>query len=201
MTKKILLKEILKLERSLLRSYRALATEKYARSNQAYNLMKEIFTEIKSTGNFKTIAKSRMKKDELYNYYEQLKYIRNLQSSTVKGWREQRKQWREEAKQDGIDVDGIDENYDEWIDHIDSRPWQESASFYYDSEELNRISWLEPSEQFTELQKWLLEVEADPDVKAMMTEGNYTKISTIHNPGNTKDILNIIWDSVLMRRG
>ncbi len=191
MTKNELLIEIKKLENSLEKSYRSLRTEKYIRSNEAFQLMKEVFTETYS--GYKTRAKSKLKKDELLNYYEQLKHIRSLRSSTVKGWREQKSQWRKEAKEKGIDTYAIEKKYDNWIDFIDSKPWQESAGEYYDSEELNRISWLEESEQYGELMKWCLIVEEDK--KELFESQHYTKISTILTPANTEDVLNEIWRS------
>lgn len=191
MTKKELLIEIQKLEKSLEKSYRSLRTEKYIRSNEAFQLMKEVFTETYS--GYKTRAKSKLKKDELLNYYEQLKHIRSLRSSTVKGWREQKSQWRKEAQEKGIDTYAIEKKYDNWIDFIDSKPWQESAGEYYDSEELNRISWLEESEQYGELMKWCLIVEEDK--KELFESQHYTKISTILTPANTEEVLNEIWRS------
>ena len=191
MTKKQLLKEIAKQEKSLLRSFKALHGEKQIRSNEAFQLMKELFHEVKKTGEFKTVAKSKMKKDELLNYLEQLKYVRNLKSSTVKGWKEQRKQWREEAKEKDIPVDEIDENYDEWIDNIDSKPWQEIAGYYYDSETLNSIRWMEEGEAFSYLMWHCKTVEeaAGDEFK------DYVKISDILTRDNMNEVLNEIWKS------
>lgn len=155
--------------------------------------MKEIFKAPKTSksGNYKTIAKSKMKKDELLNYYEQLKYIRGLKSSTVKGWKEQRKQWREEAKAEDIPVDEIDENYDELMDNIDSKPWQEIAGYYYDSEVLNAIKWMEAGEGFNYLMWWCKTVEeaAGDEFK------DYVKISDILTRDNMDEVLNEIWKS------
>lgn len=155
--------------------------------------MKEIFKAPKTSksGAYKTIAKSKMKKDELLNYYEQLKYIRGLKSSTVKGWKEQRKQWREEAKAEDIPVDEIDENYDELMDNIDSKPWQEIAGYYYDSEVLNAIKWMEAGEGFSYLMSWCKSVEAE--YKEEFVE--YVKISDILTRDNMDEVLNEIWKS------
>ena len=193
MTRKELLKEIAKEERSLLRSFKSLRGEKQIRSNQAFQLMKEIFKAPKTSksGAYKTIAKSKMKKDELLNYYEQLKYIRGLKSSTVKGWKEQRKQWREEAKVENIPVDEIDENYDELMDNIDSKPWQDIAGYYYDSEVLNSIRWMEEGEAFSYLMWWCKTIEeaAGDEFK------DYIKISDILTRDNMNEVLNEIWKS------
>ena len=185
------MKEIAKQEKSLLRSFKALHGEKQIRSNEAFQLMKELFHEVKKTGEFKTVAKSKMKKDDLLNYLEQLKYVRNLKSSTVKGWKEQRKQWREEAKEKDIPVDEIDENYDEWMDAIDSRPWQEIAGYYYDSDVLNAIRWMERTEAFNYLMEWCKLVES---VNEEEFKG-YTIISDILTMDNMDEVLNVIWNS------
>lgn len=195
MTRAELLKEISKLENSLLKSYKGLRTEKYKQSNRAFELMQRIFKEVESTGQYKTIAKSKLNKAQLFNYYEQLKDIREMNTSTVKGWREQVKSFRAQGQQNGIDTYAIEKKYKSWIDFIDSKPWQESAPFYYDSNELNRISWLEPAEKTSELQKWLLEVENHPFTRAQLLDGKYVLLSTIHNAGNTEEILNEIWHS------
>lgn len=191
MTRKELLKAIAKQEKSLLRSFKALHGEKQVRSNQAFQLMKEIFTEVKKTGEYKTVGKSKMKKDELLTYLEQLDYIRELKSSTVKGWKEQRKQWREEAKKDNIPVDEIDENYDEWIDNIDSRPWQEIAGYYYDSDTLNKIRWMEENEAFETFMNHCKAVEARYSKEF---EG-YEKISEVLTKDNWKEIVREVWNS------
>lgn len=194
MTKKELLKAIAKQEKSLLRSFKALHGAKQIRSNQAFALMKEVFQETKSLkakNQFKTVAKSKMKKEELLNYLEQLNYIRGLKSSTLKGWEEQRKQWRKEAKDQDIPVDEIDENYDEWIDAIDSRPWQEIAGYYYDSDVLNTIRWMERTEAFNYLMDWckLIESVHEEEFKG------FTIISDILTMDNMDEVLNVIWNS------
>lgn len=191
MTKKQLLKEIAKQEKSLLRSFKALHGEKQIKSNEAFQLMKELFTEVKKTGEYKTVGKSKMKKDDLLNYLEQLNYVRNLKSSTVKGWKEQRKQWREEAKEKDIPVDEIDENYDEWMDAIDSRPWQEIAGYYYDSETMNQIRWMEDNEGFSYFLEHCRSVEKRFEKEL---EG-YEKISEILTRDNWKDVASEVWRS------
>lgn len=185
------MKEIAKQEKSLLRSFKALHGEKQIRSNEAFQLMKELFHEVKKTGEFKTVAKSKMKKDDLLNYLEQLNYVRNLKSSTVKGWKEQRKQWREEAKAKDIPVDEIDENYDEWMDAIDSRPWQEIAGYYYDSETMNQIRWMEDNEGFNYFLEHCRSVEKRFEKEL---EG-YEKISEILTRDNWKDVASEVWRS------
>lgn len=192
MTKKLILKEILKLEKSLLRSYMGLRTEKFRRSNEAYNMMMDIFKEVKSTGKYKTIAKSKMTKSELLNYLEKLQNVRDLESSTVKGWRNIVKQNRKLAKERGIDVDEVEENYDDLMDYYESRNWRESAEMYYDSEELNNIRWLEPSEQYNAFLAWIKEVEASES--ETFEREHYTKWSEILTPDNFEDLFKAAWN-------
>ena len=192
MTKKQLLKEIYKLERSLLRSYLGLRTEKYRRSNEVYNQMLEIFKEVKSTGKYKTIAKSAMKKADLFNYYEKLLNVRGLKSSTVKGWNEILKENRKRGIQNGVDVDFVEDNYDDLMDYYDSRPYQESAHLYYDSEELNSIRWLEPSEQFQAFKDWVEFV--DRTEAETIEREHYTPWSNILSPDNFEDLYKSAWN-------
>lgn len=196
MTKAKLLKEILKLEKSLLRSYLGLRTNKFRRSNQAFNEMMDIFREVKSTGKYRTIVKSRMKKDELYNYYEKLKYIRGLESSTAKGWQKILKENRDRAKENGVDVDFIDDNYDDFKDFEYSRAWQESAYLYYDSGRLNAMRWMEEGEQFTYFKEWIMEREVAN--AELIKREHFTPWSEVINQDNWKDMLKAAWEASRM---
>ena len=193
MTKAQLLKEILKLEKSLERSYRALRTEKYIRSNEAFNAMRTLFKEVKSTGQYKTIAKSQMRKSELYNYYERLQNIRGMEASKVSGWRNIVKQNRKRAVENDIDVDFIEENYDDIMDYNQSRDWQDSASMYYDSKELNRINWLEPADKLSEFIAFAQKQEAVYSER--FAKEGYVKLSEYVDMSNIEQVLSEIWHS------
>ena len=193
MTKAQLLKEILKLEKSLERSYRALRTEKYIRSNEAFNAMRTLFKEVESTGQYKTIAKSKMRKTELYNYYERLQNIRSMDASKVSGWRNIVKQNRKRAIENDIDVDFIEENYDDIMDFNQSRDWQDSASMYYDSKELNRINWLEPVDKLREFIIFAQKIEATYSER--FNKEGYVKLSEYVDMSNIEEVLSEIWRS------
>ena len=193
MTKAQLLKEILKLEKSLERSYRALRTEKYIRSNEAFNAMRTLFKEVESTGQYKTIAKSQMRKSELYNYYERLQNIRGMDASKVSGWRNIVKQNRKRAIENDIDVDFIEENYDDIMDFNQSRDWQDSASMYYDSKELNRINWLEPADKLREFIAFAQKQEAVYSER--FSKEGYVKLSEYVDMSNIEEVLSEIWRS------
>lgn len=193
MTKAQLLKEILKLEKSLERSYRALRTEKYIRSNEAFNAMRTLFKEVESTGQYKTIAKSKMRKTELYNYYERLQNIRGMDASKVSGWRNIVKQNKKRAIENDIDVDFIEENYDDIMDFNQSRDWQDSASMYYDSKELNRINWLEPADKLREFIIFAQKIEATYSER--FNKEGYVKLSEYVDMSNIEEVLSEIWRS------
>lgn len=194
MTKAQLLKEILKLEKSLERSYRALRTEKYIRSNEAFNAMRTLFKEVESTGQYKTIAKSKMRKTELYNYYERLQNIRGMEASKVSGWRNIRKKNKEIAKENGIDIKYVEENYEDIMDFQQSRTWQESAKMYYfSSKELNRIRWLEDADMLEEFKKMCREIENQPEYIQRFNKEGYIKYSEYVTLENMDDIISEVW--------
>lgn len=193
MTKAQLLKEILKLEKSLERSYRALRTEKYIRSNEAFNAMRTLFKEVESTGKYKTIAKSQMRKSELYNYLERLQNIRSMEASKVSGWRNIMKQNRNRAIEHDVDVEYIEENYDDIMDFNQSRDWQDSASMYYDSKELNRINWLEPADKLSEFIAFAQRQEAVYSER--FAKEGYVKLSEYVDMSNIEQVLSEIWHS------
>ena len=79
------------------------------------------------------------------------------------------------------------------MDFNQSRDWQDSASMYYDSKELNRISWLEPADKLSEF--IIFAQKREVIYNERFTKEGYVKLSEYVDMSNIDEVLSEIWRS------
>ena len=161
MTKKALKSEIKKLERKLLKSYKAMSREKALRTSHSYELMKEVFT--KTYSGYKTIGLSRLNKSQLEAYYNSLKGIQAQEGSTYEEAKKRYIESKKRAKERGMSkelIKFIEKNADSWEVFTNSKTFKDSVSAYeYESSLFDDLRSVTEEEKFSVFKHWLEEQE------------------------------------------
>ena len=161
MTKKEIKSEIKKLEKKLLKSYKAMKREKPLRTSHSFELMKEVFTETYS--GYKTIGISKMNKSELQAYYNSLKGIEAQEGSTYKEAKKRYIKSKKRAKERGMSkelIKFIEKNADSWEVFTNSKTFKDSVSAYeYESSLFDDLRSVTEEEKFSVFKHWLEEQE------------------------------------------
>lgn len=191
MTNKLLRKEIKKLEKQLLKSYKAMRRDKALRYTKPMNLMKEVFTETYS--GYKTIGISKLNKNQLEAYYNVLKGIK-AQNPTYEQVKKRYQKARARAYEKGMSKDlikFIESNADSWETFVNSKTFKDSVSAYeYESSLFDELRSVREEEKFSVFQHWLEEQEDLWNYELPKEESkNLFEYSSIATEDNWKEVL------------
>lgn len=191
MTNKLLRKEIKKLEKQLLKSYKAMRRDKRLRYTKPMNLMKEVFTETYS--GYKTMGISKLNKNQLEAYYNVLKGIK-AQNPTYAQVKQRYEKARAQAYNKGMSLDlikFIESNADSWEAFVNSKTFKDSVSAYeYESSLFDELRSVKEEEKFSVFQHWLEEQEDLWNYELDESESkNLFEYSTIATEDNWKEVL------------
>ena len=192
MTKKEIKSEIKKLEKKLLKSYKAMKREKPLRTSHSFELMKEVFTETYS--GYKTIGLSRLNKSQLQAYYNSLKGIEAQEGSTYKEAKKRYEESKNRARERGMSKDligFIEKNADSWEVFVNSKTFKDSVSAYeYESSLFDDLRSVSEEEKFSVFKHWLEEQEDVWDYDLPKDEAkDLFEYSSILTEENWKDVL------------
>lgn len=190
MTRKLLMKEIRKQEKTLLKTYKAMRRNKHLRHSSGMNLMKEIFKETRS--GYKTIGISKMRKSELEKYLDVLTGTK-AQIGTYQKQVERYKQQKQRALARGMGEDlisFIENNADDFEKFINSKSFKDSiASYEYESDLWDLLRNAKEEEQSDVFKHWLEEKEDLWNFYGIDDSEKVFKYSDIVNEDNWKEVL------------
>lgn len=192
MNKKEIKSEIKKLEKKLLKSYKAMKRDKPLRTSHSFELMKEVFTETYS--GYKTIGLSRLNKSQLQAYYNSLKGIEAQEGSTYKEAKKRYDESKKRAKQRGMSkelIDFIEKNADSWEVFVNSKTFKDSVSAYeYESSLFDDLRSVTEEEKYSVFKHWLEEQEDVWDYDLPKDEAkDLFEYSSILTEDNWKEVL------------
>lgn len=192
MTKKEIKSEIKKLEKKLLKSYKAMKRDKPLRSSHSFELMKEVFTETYS--GYKTIGLSKLNKSQLQAYYNSLKGIEAQEGSTYEEAKKRYVESKKRAKERGMSkdlIEFIEKNADSWEVFVNSKTFKDSVSAYeYESSLFDDLRSVTEEEKYSVFKHWLEEQEDVWDYDLPKDEAkDLFEYSSILSKDNWKDIL------------